>query len=184
MKSIKKITFFALINCLALSGPAQAWPSFAALPFSEVTNDGTGETTPGLLNRLGALYEATKSLAKNTKWLSDSITYVGRKEVVDSLNNLGESINYVGRPETLKTLNNLTCAANDLTNKGVKINTDSLKAVTICGTGAVAALCGIGIITHTALRDDAKNARTKYIAGSCLTALGLASVWCSTWLNT
>lgn len=183
MISIKKITYLALVVGLALGGSTQAWPSFAAFPFSEVTNEATGEANPGLLNRLGALYEATKSLAKNTKWLSESINYVGRKEVVDSLNNLGESINYVGRPETLKTLNDLSESAKDLTTKGVKINTDSLKTVTICGTGAVAALCGLGIITHTALRDDAKNARTKYIAGSCLTALGLASVLCSTWLN-
>lgn len=182
MKRIK-LAYIPLALGLIFGNTAQAWPTIAALGFgvSEVASE-PGENG-GLLNRLAAIYEATKSLAKNTEWLSESIKYVGRKEVVDALNNVGNSINHVGRPETLKTIHDLTTATTKLTTDGVKINTESLKALTLYGTGAVSALCGIGIITHTALRDDAKNARTKYIAGSCLTALGLASVWCTTWLN-
>ncbi|GMU19226.1 MAG: hypothetical protein AMXMBFR12_04180 [Candidatus Babeliales bacterium] len=170
MKRIKLI-YIPLTLGLIFGGTAQAWPTIAALGFgaSEVTGE-PGENG-GLLNRLAAIYEATKSLAKNTEWLSESIKYVGN------------SINHVGRPETLQTINDLTNATTKLTTDGVKINTESLKTLTRCGTGAVAALCGIGIITHTALRDDAKNARTKYIAGSCLTALGLTSIWCTTLLN-
>lgn len=183
MKFYKKLSYLTLlISGLVLNGSTQAW-NFSAVPFSEAGQEAAGENSPGLLNRLSSLYEATKNLATNTKWLSDSISYVGRKEVVDALNKVGDSINYACRPDTLQAIKDLSDATNKLTNEGVKINTGSLKTLALCGTGAVAALCGIGIITHTALRDDAKNARTKYIAGSCLTAFGLATVLASNWLN-
>lgn len=177
-----KLLGVALLAGLTLNGSTQAW-SFSALPFLEAAQEVPNDSNLGLLNRLGALVEGTKTLGTNTKWLSDSINYVGRPEVVDVLNKLANAINYVGRPDTLETIKDLTAATNKLTEQGVKINTGSLKALTVCGTGAVAALCGIGIITHTALRDDAKNARTKYIAGTCLTAFGIASVLASNWLN-
>lgn len=183
MKFSKIITYPILAISLLISSQAQAaWIS--ALGIAEAAQEASGpDNGNGLLKRLSSLYEATKSLAENTRWLSDSINYVGRKEVVDSLNHVGSSINYVGRPETLQTLNDLSQSAKDLSTKGVKINTESLKEITLCGVGAAAALSGIGIITYTALKDDAKNARTKYLVGVGLTALGITSVLCSNWLH-
>lgn len=165
MKSFKTITYFTLALGIALGGTVQAWPSLAALPFTLPfieANDANGENG-GLLNRLSALYEATKSLSTNTKWLSESIKYVGREDVVKSLNNLAKS-------------------GNELTTEGIKINPDSIKQIALCSTATIAALSGIAIITHTAFRDDAKHARTKYTVGAGLTALGILSVLSSNWL--
>lgn len=186
MKNFRLLSLFALTAGLISGSASQAW-IFSAFPFTEAGTEANGEAGIGLTSRLKSLYDSTKTLADNTKWLADSINYVGRKDVVDSLNKVGNSINYVGRAKTLKTLDRLSQAAENLTNKGIKldtqIDTDSLAAASFCCTGIVVALCGVGVITHTALRDDVKNARTKYLVGSGLTALGIASIWCSTWLN-
>lgn len=165
MKLSKIITYSTLAAGLILSANTHAsvWSAFGLTEAAQEASSNT-ESGNSWLKRLGSLYEATKSLAENTKWLS-------------------ESINYVGRPETLQTLNDLSQSAKDLSTKGVKINAESLKQITLCSVGAAAALSGIGIITYTALKDDVKNAKNKYLAGAGLAALGIASVMCSNWLS-
>lgn len=96
-------------------------------------------------------------------------------KVTESLDYAGGSLYYVaavGKP----ALNNLSQSISDLVYKG-------FMSAGICAVGASVTACGLGIITHTILKDNAKKPRTKYAIGAGFAALGLATILGSNWIT-
>lgn len=96
-------------------------------------------------------------------------------KVTESLDYAAGSLYYVataGKP----AINNLSRSITDLVYKG-------FMSAGICAVGASLAACGLGIITHTILQDNAKKSRIKYAIGAGFAALGLTTILGSNWIT-
>lgn len=98
------------------------------------------------------------------------------------------ALHYIGRPEVVESLNNVSAATNNLTAHGIKHQhqlqpSNIIPQIGFGITGVIATVCGIGIITHTALQKKAEDAKRKYLIGTAMTAFGFFSLAMSGWLN-
>ncbi len=94
-----------------------------------------------------------------------------------------EALTYVSRDEVIESLNGISAAANNLVTKGVYIHWGLLPEIGFCTLGCAASLCGLGLITHTALQDGQPNSTKKYSIGAGMIGLGIAAFFTSTFFG-
>jgi hypothetical protein len=98
-----------------------------------------------------------------------------------------DALTYIGRDDVVDSLNNVSNAANNLVEKGVTLHFGPHKIIpqiAFCAVGILASVCGLGLITYTVLQKDQKDTGRKYFAGAGMITLGMASLAAGYWLST
>lgn len=105
------------------------------------------------------------------------------------VNRGAKALRYIGRDAVIDALNNVSIAANNLVKDGVQVkHTHSIQKSLIpqigfAAVGFLASACALGVITHTALQKDQKDAKRKYLAGAGLLTFGFASLVASYFMS-
>jgi hypothetical protein len=100
---------------------------------------------------------------------------------------LGQGLYYIGRDRVIDALNGIYKAADNLVKYGVTLHFgphEIIPQIGFCTTGIIASACGLGVITHTALQNDQKDTKPKYLAGASMLGLGIASLAVSSLFST
>ena len=93
-----------------------------------------------------------------------------------------KALRYIGRDAVVDSLNNLSSATNNLVKDGARVNhihtiqKSLIPQIGFAAMGFLASACGLGVITYTALQKDQKDTTRKYIAGTGMLTMGIASL--------
>jgi hypothetical protein len=95
------------------------------------------------------------------------------------VNKGSEALYYIGRDKVVDALNGVATAANNLVKNGITLHLGSDKVIPQIGfltTGIGSSVCGLYVITRTALQEEQKDAKFKYLAGAGMLGVGFASL--------
>lgn len=82
-------------------------------------------------------------------------------------------------------LTKASTAANNIAEKGIILHFGSDKIIPqmgFAGVGVLSSVCGLVVITHTALEKDQTDANLKYVAGAGMLGVGIASLAATAYL--